>query len=387
MRYLFKSRGLLLSVGSGVASMFNFYSFLIFPSLVGTKMLESFAQDNYLGGFYLFGVGSSIAPLSVFILTSGRRIALKRYVLLSIFSLLAVCLSGYWLARLPWSYFCLLGAVCLHTAGFFLASLISDERIVAASVLQTVQPGLFAVFISLETVWAGVPINWSVAYLLSTLVSLSLFLAASNITRLWQLLAQEPTDVPSWGRIMSRVLLCVSFPLFFQLEQILCGKFSTASLGEYVMLQKLYSSISTSLFGSLGVLMLSRKLQDRQENFIDSKVLLIALASAVCVLMVGTVVIYTGRAALLSVPLVAGCAVVAFFFTLCSFLGLMLVAIRPFLGLQILGFSFVMYLVSFWVWRPNSEAQLLFFAGGFFCTFFIIASWISSRSRYYAINP
>lgn len=377
IRRLLASRSWVLVLGSALASGLNFYSFLILPALTGVSGLEQFVRDNYLGGLYLFGIGSSIAPFSVFVFAGGRRHALARYGLLAALAFGVIGLGGHRLARWPWSYLCMLGAACMHAAGFFLAALMRQGHIRTAALLQTAQPAGFAALVSIERFGSSGGRSWAVLYVLSCVAGLAAFIATSDRRAIADALRGAPSERVDWYGIVTRVALSVSFPLFFQLELILGGNLSGVNVGVYSMLQKLYSSIATSLFGSLGVLMLMRGGGQRsgRDGLIDARLALMSLASAGAVLGVGTVMALIGKAATLSPALIAGCAAVAFMFTLGSFISLKLNAFRPFVGLGAFAGSLAVYLALFFSWRPASAGGLLAAAGVFFVVFIGLGSW------------
>jgi hypothetical protein len=372
-----KAPGWLLVIGSALASGFNFYSFLILPSVTGVASLEHFVRDNYLGGLYLFGIGSSVAPFSVFVLTKGRWPALARYIILASVTCVVIGVGGYRLARWPWSYLCLLAGACMHVAGFFLAVLMRQGRLRTAATLQVAQPALFAILVTLAHIKVVPAPNWALLYSSSCVCGLLLFVGTSDLHAVRELVRAPVTQVVGWQGIVTRVALSISFPLFFQLELILCGKLTDVNVGTYSMLQKLYSSIAISLFGGLGVLFLIRGGEDptRRHAGIERKVVLMSVASSACVLCVGYVMALVGRAAAIPVSLIAGSALVAFVFTMASFITLAFNAFRPFVALRASGVSFAVYLAVFFAWRPNSPGALLIVAAVFFVTFVGLTFW------------
>ena len=376
MKKLYISRSFILSLGSGVASAFNFYSFVFLPSLLGTAHLEHFVRSNYLGGLYLFGIGASIAPMAIFILAAGRRSGLWRYIGVSAIAIPAILLGGHWLILSPWSYFCLLGALFLHVVGFFYASLIREERFLTACGVQVIQPFVFAVLISLGLLHIRIVLDWSVAYLISAVLSLVVFLAVSNFERIKNALSLPVSEKIGWTGIISRVAFCVSFPIFFQLELILCGRFSTVNVGVYAMLQKLYASISISLFSAIGVHLLSKHLDSKsgRNRLVDLESVLLAGACSLCTPIIGFgVLFFTHGGKGLNGHLILASGGVAFLFTVCSFVGLRLSALRPVLGLEFFGVSIALYLIGFLILRPETAVRFLFLASLFFGVFLCLA--------------
>jgi hypothetical protein len=370
------SRRLILSLGSAAASAFNFYTYVFLPSLIGTASLEHFVKANYLGGLYLFGIGSSVSPIAIFVLAAGKRSALSKYVAVSVLGLVVILSGGWWLVMPPWSYFCLLGAICMHVNGFFYASLIREQRLIAASGAQIIQPLSFAAAISLRTLHIAIAADWSVLYLISAVLGLAFFLMIVNVGRIKQTLSLPASEKIGWTGILSRVGFCVSFPVFFQLELILCGHWSTVNVGVYAMLQKLYASISISLFGAIGVHLLSKHLDERsgRGRLLDRESVWLAAVSAACTPLVGfAVLFFTHGGKGLNGPLIIGGAGVSFLFTVCSFVGLRLSALRPVLGLEFFAASLLLYMLGFAILRPATAGGFLGLAAVFFGAFLCCA--------------
>ena len=371
------SRRLILSLGSAAASAFNFYTYVFLPSLIGTASLEHFVKANYLGGLYLFGIGSSVSPIAIFVLSAGKRSALSKYVIVSVLGGVVILSGGWWLVMSPWSYFCIVGAICMHANGFFFASLIRDGRPIAASSALMIQPFSFATLISLKTLHIAIIADWSVLYLISAILGLAAYLMVANLHRMGETMSLPATEKIGWIGILLRVAFCVSFPLFFQLELILCGRLSTVNVGVYAMLQKLYGSISISLFSAIGVHMLARHLDEPsgRKRLVDRESVWLAGISAVCTPLVGFVVLlltHGGKG--LNGRLVIASAGVSFLFTVCSFVGLRLSAMRPILGLEFFAVSIALYMLAFMIMRPETAWQFLFLAALFFGCFLFLAA-------------
>lgn len=381
MLKLLKSRSALLALGSAVASALNFYSFVLFPAWFGVGGLDTFARDNYLGGLYLSGVASSVAPIGVFVLSGGSRPALLRYAGLSAIGLVAVVWGGWSLASAPWSFACLVGAICMHCAGFLLAALICEGRVGVAGALQVLQPAIFAALLTAARFDASAPARWALLYLLSTLCCVGFFAAFTRWRTLWAAL-QPVRELPApWRTLVVRMVLCVSFALFFQIELILCGQFTGIVLGQYTIIQKLYSSISISIFGSLGVLMLAKQTREPGSQILNRNVLYLGLFCVMAVMLVGVLVSLTGSASSLSLPLIAASAATAFAFTVASFTSLMMQAHHAARSMQSLFFALTVYLVSFFVIRPTSALGMLTAAGGFFFTYLAVSLLLTSGQR------
>ncbi len=238
-----------------------------------------------------------------------------------------------------------------------------------------IQPFLFAASISLKAFrLPGIP-DWSVLYLISAAIGLASFLIIANLRRIRETLRLPATEEIGWIGILSRVAFCVSFPLFFQLELILCGRLSTVNVGVYAMLQKLYASISISLFGAIGVHLLAKHMDENtgRGRLVDRELVWIAMASSLCTPLVGfAVLFFTHGGKGLNGRLVLASAVVSFLYTVCALAGLRLSALRPVLGLEFFAVSMALYLAGFVIMRPETAARFLFLASLFFGVFFCL---------------
>ncbi len=212
--------------------------------------------------------------------------------------------------------------------------------------------------------------------MISAILGLAAYSIVGDLSDIRKTLDLRATEAIGWFGILSRVAFCVSFPVFFQLELILCGRFSVVNVGVYAMLQKLYASISISLFGAIGVRLLARHLDEKsgRKRLVDWESVSFAGISAVCTPLVGfTVLAFTHGGKGLNSHLVLGSGFVAFLFTICAFVSLRLTALRPFLGLGLFGAALVLYLVGFAVLRPATAGGFLFLASIFFGSFLCFA--------------
>lgn len=359
-----------------MTSAFNFYSFVLFPSLFGTGALDHFVRTNYLGGIYLFGVGSSMAPMAIFVFSVGRQRALSTYAVISAITAAAVILGCNWLVIAPWSYLCLVGALCIHASGFFSAFLIQDGKFIRVIAAQSVQPVLFASAISLESLHVLPAYDWSWLYLVSGAVSLGIFLLVSNLHEIGRTLAIAPAAPVKWLSIALRVACCVSFPVFFQLELVLCGRFSSADVAVYSMVQKLYASIPIALSGSIAVYWLASHMKSgtKTRGSLNLESLGLAAACSLCVPLIGFAVLFLARGGRgLTSSLILLSAGAAFLFTASSFTNLSLIALRPLRGLHVFAISLSVYLLLFGLWRPKTDAGFLILAAVFFASFLVLA--------------
>lgn len=370
---MLRSKSIALTLGSAIASALNLYSFLIFPAFSSIENMENFVRQNYLGGLYMSLVVASVAPLSIYVFTVGKKFALSRYLNLSLLAFIVIGIFGFGLAQIPWSYICLVAAFFLQAAGFFQAAFIRQERIAVASCLVIFQPFVFAALITMQEFNWIYAEHWASLYLVSCVACVALFASFTDWSWMREVLYTESTVSNSLVSILLRMSISVSFPLFFQLELILFGQFGQFDLGIYAMLQKLYSSISISLFGSVGLLLMNRSVNEGSNSTasINQSVLFMALASSFCVLPIGVYLVYMGRSIEINVFQIALSAIVAFLFTITSFVHLRLIVARPILALKLLVLSFVFYGLIFVYYMPIFPESYLVCAGSFFVFYLI----------------
>ena len=363
----------MMGLGSVIASALNFYSFVLIPSMFGFYQLELFIRANYLGGLYLFVVGSSIAPFSLFVISQGKAQALLKYAITSFICVCLIITFGIITNKPPSSFFCMLAAFLMQCSGFFLADHVQDERYNLAISLPLIQPLFFAALVTLQTNRVLTDYSWTTLYLFSVIIGFLGFLISANWLKLFSVLSMTPKKISSWQSILHFMILCVSFPLFLQLELILCGYFDRVSLGQYAILQKLYSSVASALFGSIGILILSKDLKSehKKEIRIERPLIIMATFSAICVFLVALIIMQVGTSFKISISTLFATASVAFFFTIASFLALRLVVHSPVLSTKLFLFSCLTYILLFLVLNPTSIIELLFLAGLFFISYII----------------
>ena len=218
MNRLLCSKSLMLAIGAALASGFNFYSFIFLPTFVGTSNLEEFVRANYLGGLYLFSVGSSIAPFSAYVFMNGKGNALLRYTMISLICFALVGVGGIGLVRTSMSLVCLGAAFCMQIAGFFLASLIRQEKIFSASALKILKPMLFAALLTLYEFGDLSKFNWPFSYSLSCFVCVAVMAFFADWKWLIENLSESTFEVTSWNSILARVVITSSFPPFLSIR-------------------------------------------------------------------------------------------------------------------------------------------------------------------------
>jgi len=368
---LLSSKNFMLAVGAALASGFNFYSFVFLPTLAGTANLDEFVRANYLGGLYLFGVGSSISPFSAYVFTSGKGIALFRYLMISLVGLVFVALGGVSFLNTTESIFCLGAALCMQIAGFFLASLIRQERVLAASVLQILQPMLFAGLLTLHEFTGYSDLNWPLSYSLSCFIFVVVIAVFGDWNWLSENLTGPALTVTSWRSILVRIILSASFPLFFQFELILIGKFSFINLGDYAMAQKLYASVVISIFGSVGLrlVMVEAEFPKSRAPLVNTTVFIMAFIVLCVVLLVGFGLSFFGKERGISSGLVVGCAIVSAIYTVASYVSLLATRFKPDLAAKALFFSLSLYSVAFYLMAPQNSLSALILSGFLFVAY------------------
>lgn len=357
-----------LILGAVVASALNFYAFVIAPSLFAVSHLGQFVKDSYLSGFYMAIAVSSIMPFCVFMFRLGGQTALRRYVQISLITAVFISISGIGIARLPWSYMMVASALIMHVAGFYLGALIHQERTLLIAVLQSLQPFLFACFITLNQFVSDASIPWSGLYLLSATLAITMFVATARYHQIRSDIAAVQQSNVSTFAVLAIITATVSFPIFFHIELFLIGNFGSIALGEYAIVQKLYGSVATSLFGSVGILILNRSFDDKNAkiHFLPKEVIVIAGFASASVPAIGFLIFLVDRSSALTVPILLLCAMTAFFYTLCSYSAMRLSVIGPTKSLQLVSFSTLCYTALFFALAPDSSQDYMMLALAFF---------------------
>lgn len=366
-----RSNGVMLALGSSAASAFNFYSFIFVPFFFGVDAFEGFVRDNYLGGLYAFGVGNSIASYGIYVFSGGRLVALKRYMLMSGVVFLAIAVLGAKIVNLPWGYVALLAGLLLHVSSFLLFVLIATDRTLSAAWLQVIQPFSFSFMLTAAEVVDKSKANWALFYFFSCLIGVLAYSAATDWRKLRDLLCREASLSVDWKAVIVRVLLSISFPLFFQVELILCGNLGGADLGEYAALQKLYASVSISLFGQIILYRINKKSNKGEVVSVglDRFEFVLALACFLCVLAVGGLMVVLSKKSDIDFEAVVLCAVVAFLYTVSSTLGLKAHAHKPLFVVKLFFVLLFFYIFAFVVFLPGTVYLYLLLAAIFYLTY------------------
>lgn len=243
----------ILILSSLFTSGINFAIFVIYPTLIGTDALDAFIRNNYAGGFYLFGIASSVSIIATKIITTYNWQSLIRYLIFSFSAFLVLILFFYNYTFNINSILCVLSALFLHINGFMLAVLIRDNKITPCFYLQIVQPLFFLIGILLSFYFGY---SWAYSYSLSVLIAFIAFLYFFNLSRIRVLLLSNrsngsPRGLLSYQHLLLTLISSMSFPFFFQVELFFVGEFTPLALGEYTVLQKMYSSVSVALFSGV----------------------------------------------------------------------------------------------------------------------------------------
>lgn len=374
-RYL-KAQELYIVFGAILASALNFYSFVIAPTFFAISHFGHFVADSYLSGFYMAGVVSSIMPFSVYLYQSGGHSALRHYLYISLGACIFISIFGISFARFPESYMMIIAVVLMQVAGFYMGALIHKERISLVAKLQSLQPFIFACFITLNQILEGAPFTWSLLYLLSVTFAVLIFIATADHAQIKIDIASVKASARSKLQTSTLIVATISFPMFLHFEIFLVGNFGLVVLGEYAILQKFYASITTSLFGSIGILILSRSLEKKNTEIhsLPKEVIAFACLASVIVPAVSSILSIYDQATVFTIPVILHCSFLAFLYTLCSYSALRLSVIYPTKCIQILCVSSLFYAAAFVLIRPTNNIQYLQISSVFFFTFLIFSN-------------
>jgi len=247
---------LLLLFSSVVTSGVNFLIFVVVPLYIGVDKLSTFTKDNYIGGIYLFGIAGSVSTIASLIINRYGIKALSYYIKLSVSSIIIIWILFYNLIHSYHAYICLIASIVLHINGFLLTNLILLGAARKVISIQIIQPAIFLLLILFNEMQYNS--EWFFYYLISTLISLGFFLKATNFNMLGEILKRDENSF-KMTQLLFPMLAGISFPLIFQFENILVGELTSLELGRFVVLQKLYSSVAISLFGSYIVYVISKE--------------------------------------------------------------------------------------------------------------------------------
>lgn len=367
---LFKGTAL-AALGTLLASALNFFSFVIFPSIFSLDQFTSFVEHSYLSGFYMAIVVSSVAPISIFTLRNREFGEFKKYVLLSVALALSISLAGSGFAFFPWSYVMVAAAILMHISGAYLGAMIFQERHIAIMCLQVVQPASLAGLIVANQFAFDASVPWSLLYLISACGAVAMHLFFANHRQIASQLYSSETKGSSEHYVLPRVLANLSFPLFFHMELFIIGNFSALPIGEYAVIQKLYMSVSTSIFGVAGVLLLKRDIAEIStfRTNIPRGVFIIGAVASICVITLGFLLYLFSPGISLPFKYFIYGSAMSFIYVICSYCNMKLSLLGPLKAIQFILASLLVYILVFWFISPKSFTQFLLLGALFFATF------------------
>lgn len=374
----------LLAISSVLASILNFYSFLVFPVVWPSEQLGIFIQHNYLGGSYMAIIGSSIIPMSIFLLNNGGRFSFRNYFLISFFILFVVVVVGANFTFFPYTYYGLGAAILLHLQGLPLALMIRQERTNAVFLCVLVQPFVFAVLLTLGLFFTFNNISWIYFWFIASIASVIFFFYMTGWKEIIFFMKRDDIANISLNSLLSRMFVASAFPIFFQLELILVGNYSSIDLTEFAIFQKLYISISVSLFSNLSVLLIAQDLKTNGSLsvFPDIRAFLLGFFSMVVVISVGYAMTFIDSSERLEVSEIFVVGLVSIAFTVCSYMNLRQVQTKPMLA----GISFFVaittYVVIFYTFTPESIIDLMFLSTIYFILYILISTFIGLLYKY-----
>ena len=182
----------------------------------------------------------------------------------------------------------------------------------------------------------------------------------------------------SLNSLLSRMFVASTFPIFFQLELILVGNYTSIDLSEFAIFQKLYISISVSLFSNLSVLLIAKDLKTNGSLsvFPDIRAFLMGFFSVMVVLSVGYALTFIDTGNRLDISEIFTAGLVSFAFTVCGYMNLRQVQVKPLLaGISFVG-AFTTYVVIFYKFTPESIIDLMFLSTGYFISYILISTLI-----------
>lgn len=357
---LSRYRALVLPVISGACSVLSFLSFVIFPSIWGTGPLRTFTEHNYAGGLYTFLFASSAMPMALYFDKSDETGLLAKYFAICLCGVLLL-LPGVWLLGCSgWGYVCILAAVSIHLIGLSTAMLILENRILRAAVFQVVRPLLFAGAL-FGAVALHSPIgNWVIPFTAAAaFVALACVIFNPELFR--GAIRRLTFHARDYRDILLRMVACLSFSLYFQVELIFCGKLTTLDVGVYAMIQKLYASISISLFSTLGVYLLAGYTNASRAR----RKRILALFTAFSVL--SGCLVFTGGFAIshlrnghsITAAMIAAASVLSVVFTIANFVNLYMSTFSPGKSLASMSLALPVFLGAFFLFRPKTYTMLM----------------------------
>lgn len=341
----------LLVLSSLFTSGINFIIYVIYPFLTGASSLEMFIRDNYAGGFYLFGLASSVSVVTTRLISFHDKKSVIRYAQLSILAGVIILLFLHQYIMTLTALSCILAAVILHINGFILTFLIRLKKIRACAILQIVQPLIFLVGIVLAS---NYEIMWSYFYLISVVIAFLFFLRLMSKYECCNLFSENVSRTTiSFRSLLKLIFACMSFPLFFQLELFFVGEFTSINLGQYTIIQKMYSSVSVAMFGGLLVYMYD----ETKQGFHWRKILTLPLISASLVFFLA--IFLNSIEKFFNVHLFFVTIITSYIFSVAMFISFAMNVTNVSLNLKLLFFSVLIYSFVLFNSEIHSVYQML----------------------------
>jgi hypothetical protein len=371
-------------VASGLlASILNFYSFLLLPVLKPSEQLGTFIQHNYLGGSYMAIIGGSVIPMSIFLLNNGGRVLFRSYFVISFLILFIVVVVGAKFTFPPYSYYALGAGILLHFQGLPLALMIRQERTKTASFCILVQPLMFAVLLTFEHLLTSSNLPWIYFWLIASAISAMFFFYLAGWRELIFFINRDEKTNIKLNSLLSRMFIASTFPIFLQLELIFVGTYSSIDLTEFAILQKLYISVSISLFSNLSVLLIAKDLKANGSLSIapDIRAVLMGLLAVIVTTSVGFALALLDRGERLDIAEIFTAGLVSCAFTVCSYINLRQIQVKPLAAAISFVTALAVYALLFFNFNPMSVIDLMLLGVGYFGTYILVSCVIESLPR------
>lgn len=342
--------------------------------MIGADSLDLFVRDNYAGGFYLFGIASSVSIVTTKLVSYHDIKSIAKYAQFSALIGGCVLLSLYQYIQSVTALSCILAAVLLHANGFMLAILIRLKRIRICAILQVLQPFLFLGGILLADRF---DLMWAYCYLASVVVAFVIFLRVLSKGDFYNLFTNETVNrtTISLRSLLMLIVASMSFPLFFQLELFFVGEFTKVNLGEYTILQKMYSSVSVALFSGLLVYMYG----ESKQGFQWRKIFTLPLLSAFVVCCLEVVLSLLGKG--VDIQLLIVTVITSYIFSVAMFITFAMNIDNAKLNIKLLFFAMLVYTVMLFNIRTESALQMLLLSLFFYGTYILLYYYVISRRR------
>ena len=364
----------LLVLSSLFTSGINFIIYVIYPSLMGAGSLDLFIRDNYAGGFYLFGIASSVSIVTTKLISYHDIKSVTKYAQISTLIGGCVLLSLYQYIQSITALSCILAAVLLHANGFMLAVLIRLKKIRICATLQVVQPFLFLSGILLAI---SFELMWAYCYLISVAVAFVIFLRVLSKGDFYDLFSNKIVrrTTISLRSLLMLIVASMSFPLFFQLELFFVGEFTKVSLGEYTILQKMYSSVSVALFSGLLVYMYG----ESKQGFQWRKIFTLPLLSAFVVCCLAIVLSFLGKG--VDIHLLFVTVITSYIFSVAMFITFAMNVDNATLNIKLLFVAMLVYSIMLFSIDIESALQMLLISLSFYGTYILLYYYVISSRR------